>query len=147
MHSFIPSTYLPIGGYVVHPFLTTHVYSWPPCRPHLPLLSSQSPEFGPNVMEKPIASVYLQSLSCARATPLICPIQTVTDCNICGKTTSHGADLLQDLKSLTANKEKLYVHCPRIFFRNATLTYPNKMYDCSYSGRTDRSNLRTHLNV
>jgi uncharacterized Zn-finger protein len=100
-------------------------------------------------MVKPRAIVCPQLVS--RVASLTHPIQTAVDCNVCGKTISRKADLPRHLKTHATNKEELYVHRPRIFFRDATLTDPNRMHACPYIGCTFKalqsSNLQTHLNV
>jgi uncharacterized Zn-finger protein len=82
---------------------------------------------------------------------LIHPIQTAVDCTTCGKTISRKADLPRHMKTHSTNKEGLYVHHPRLFFRDATLTGSNRMQACPHAGCTyralQRSNLVTHLNV
>ncbi|KAH0826317.1 hypothetical protein J3R83DRAFT_5263 [Lanmaoa asiatica] len=67
----------------------------------------------------------MSSISTARAS-LIHPIQTAVDCDICGKTISRKADLRRHLKTHAINREELYVHHPRIFRRDATLTGPKQ---------------------
>jgi hypothetical protein len=52
----------------------------------------------------------------------------------CGKTISRKADLPRHMKTHAENKEALYVHRPRIFFRDAPLTGPDSKYRCPCIG-------------